>query len=572
MNRSRVFCDYRGEAAAIGQPEGRMAMEEQTGDIGQYAEALYAAAVRKTGDAMAAEDLAQETFLAALMQLARGTRPKNMRAWLQAILSNKYCDWLREKYHRPTYFFGEVGTEPAAEMQTDETAEQLEAIRREIGRLGRIHREVFTRYYVHGQPVEQIAREMRIPAGTVKSRLNQGRERIRKGVKDMENYARQSYEPDTLHISCAGGTGLCGEPFSLVPDSDRLAQSILIAAYPKPLTEAELAGTLGVPAAFVEPVVDRLVEGELMRRTAGGKVYTDFILYTDTDRKANFDMQQDVTEKHFALFWAGMAPGLAALRASEWYRQQAEGARANLELHFCVKTLMNAVVFVRDEVTGAMPWAAYPYRRDGGRWIAMGMQYAAGRRPGDDAAYWKYSVDGESGYEEQDFRGVKSIELRCYGTSLGEKGSYGDVYDHAQQYTRWFFELAEGIPVEESAVSSHVLQRVERLVQGGFVKRGKTLVLNIPALTCAAWREETELATRCAEALAEKVRGVLLPVFAHGCVRLPSHLKSVPEWQRYMFCASSVPMMVIYGAMERGLLLKGVSGPLPAAVLICDRE
>ncbi len=550
-------------------------MEEKEYDLSKYADKLYLAAVRKTGDCMAAEDIAQETFLAALTWLSRGKKPENLWAWLLAILSNKYCDWLREKYNRPQCSFEEYPFEIEGETpwddENDDVEEKLECIRREIGHLARIHREVMTRYYMHDQSVEQIARELRIPVGTVKSRLNHGRQHIRKGVADMENYTKQSYEPDTLHLSCAGEVGLLGEPFSLVPGSDRLAQSILIMAYPKPLAETELAKALGVPAAFVESVVDKLVAGELMQRTAGGKAYTDFILYTDRDRKATFEKQLSVTEKHFPLFWEEMERGLADLREKPWYRQLTEHAKAKLEFHFCVKTLMNAVVSVRDEVTGKMPYSKYPYRKDGGRWIAMGMQYPAGYRRGDDDEFWKYEVNGEAGYEERNFRDTKSLELRCYGTSLGYAATYSDIYDHSQQVVKWFYELAEGIPAEESSIDPHVLQGADNLIRGGLLKKENTLEPDIPVLTRAAYREECELVSIYARMIAARVREVLLPVFESGCVRLPSHLKSVPKWQQYMFCGNSVPMMVIYKAREKGIFLKDADYPLPAVLLVCEK-
>ena len=64
-------------------------------------------------------------------------------------------------------------------------------------------------------------------------------------------------------------------------------------------TEEEIARALGVPTAFVEPVVKRLTEGELMYRAEGSrKVYTDFIIYTDEDRKATFVKQRFPMASH----------------------------------------------------------------------------------------------------------------------------------------------------------------------------------------------------------------------------------------------------------------------------------
>lgn len=383
----------------------------------------------------------------------------------------------------------------------------------------------------------------------------------------MEHYSKQSYEPDTLCLACSGEEGLRHEPFSLVPGSDRLAQSILILAYPKPLTETELAKALGVPAAFVEPVVEKLTEGELMKRTEGGKVYTDFILYTDKDRKATLGKQLATVENYFDLFWEEMERGLEELREKSWYQRQSERARTKLELHFCVKTLLNVYGNVRDEVTGHMPYSEYPYRKDGGRWIAMGMQYPAGYHWEDDRDFRKYAINGEMGYTEHNFKDTKSLEIWIYGTSFGK---YIDNYQ-AHNYVKWFYELWEKVPMEESAVSSHVLQDAENLISWGFLRRDDTLQLDIPVLSRTEHQEECILESKYAEQMAARVREVLLPVFESGYVRLPSHLKSVPKFQQYMYCGDRVPMMVIHKAKEKGLFLDGVDYPVPASMLVYER-
>ena len=44
----------------------------------------------------------------------------------------------------------------------------------------------------------------------------------------------------------------------------------------------------------------------------------------------------------FQLFWEEVEQGLNTLREKPWYQRQSERARTKLELHFSVKTLMNA--------------------------------------------------------------------------------------------------------------------------------------------------------------------------------------------------------------------------------------
>lgn len=545
-------------------------MKEQY-DLVEYVDRLYSAALKKTHDACVAEDIAQETFLTAVRQLAGGKRPDNLWAWLLAILSNKYCDWLREKYNRPQVSFETCSFEIAQEEAPDDDSEEkLEVIRRELGYLSRIHREVMIRFYMHGHTLERIAADLQIPVGTVKSRLNMGRQHVRKGVTDMENYTRQSYEPDTLCIACSGQEGLQHEPFSLVPPSDQLAQSILILAWPRPLTEAELARAVGVPMAFVEPVVERLTAGELMKRTEGGKVYTDFILYNDQDRKATFERQLAVADAHFLLFWEETAKALEELRQRPYWLRQSGRARSKLELYFCIKILMNAEVSVRDEIAGYMPFSEYPYRKDGGRWIASGSQYSAECRHETDAALWKYSVNGEVVFKENRFRDTKELELREYDTVFGRCPNYNNT----SHYVKWFCELWEKVPAEESAVSAHAMQDTDGLLENGFLKQGTEgeLELDLPVVSREEWGNLCRLACDYAVKVCDRIHDVLLPLFESSHVRLPAHLKSVPKWQQYMFCGESVPMAVLHKAVEEGLFLKEVDYPAPAALLIFEKD
>ena len=250
-------------------------------ELTKYVGRLYDAAYRKTCDALQAEELTQETLLAAVQTLSRGFVPDRLWSWLLTVLSNKHNDRLREKYNRSYIYIEDYPLELAdesAEMLETEDAERLELIRRELGRLAWLHREVMVRRYIRNESVGQIAEALRIPPGTVKSRLNTGRRQIREGVNTMEHYAKQSYAPDMLCISISGETGPNNEPFSLV-EADLLAQNILIVSYPKPCTISILSQQLGTPAAFLEPIVNRLADGELLRRTDSGKVYTDFIIY-----------------------------------------------------------------------------------------------------------------------------------------------------------------------------------------------------------------------------------------------------------------------------------------------------
>lgn len=532
----------------------------------EYVDRLYHAALAKAGDAYVAEDIAQETFLAAISALSKGKGPDNIWGWLYSIMSNKYCDWLRDKYNKAQVSFDDYPFEIPEETLDDDSEKKLADIRRELGYLAKSHREVIVRFYMHGDTIEQISHDLNLPQGTVKSRLNTGRKHIKEGVGNMENYTKQSYEPDVLGMSCSGEVGLGGEPFSLVGDTDKLTQNVLLLAYEKPVTDTELAKALGTPVAFVEPIIEKMIDGELMKRTDGGKVYTDFIIYSDKDRKATFQNQLKLVSDNFDLFWCGTAEALDALRVKDYYIRQSEHGKAKLELHFCIKLLLNAHIDVRNEVTGVMPYSEYPYRKNGGRWFAMGQKYAPDCDFKKDHDFWKYGISGEAGTELKNFRDAKYLALRKYDTELGR---YPNCYFKAE-YVKWLYELLSDVPRDESSVGDNVLEASESFIESGILKRSASLEIDIPILTRLEYHDECNLVTKYEKSVSANIHDVLMPIFDSGYVKLPPHLKSVPKWQQYMFCGDSVPMAVIHKAKEKGLFMNGIDYPVPASILVIE--
>lgn len=535
-------------------------------ELTDYVERLYHAALAKSGDSHIAEDISQDTFLAAITALSKGKTPENMWSWLYGIMSNKYCDWLRNKYNKPQISFDDYPFDIPDEVLEDDSEERLISIRRELGYLAKIHREVTVRFYMHGDTIEKISRDLDIPQGTVKSRLNTSRKHIKEGVGNMENYTKQSYDPDILTMSCAGEIGPDEEPFSLVDPTDKLTQNVLILAYRKPVTETELAKALGTPVVFIEPIIEKMIDEELMKRTDGGKVYTDFIIYTDKDRKATLPEQLELAAENFDLFWGKTETALAALRKRDYYLRQSDHGKSKLELHFCIRLLQNAVFDVRTEVTGTTPYSEYPYRKNGGRWFAMGHQSHLDHDFNYDHEFLKYNISGEIGTVIKNFRDAKYLELRKYDTELGEcPHRYFN-----EEYVKWFYEILSCVPGDESSVRDNVIADSEDLIESGILKRNDSLEIDLPILSLSEYRDECNLAAQYVKALSEDIHDVLIPIFNFGYAKLPDHLKSVPKWQQYMFCGNSVPMAVIHKAIEKGLFLKGVDYPVPASILIVE--
>ncbi|MBQ0010066.1 MAG: RNA polymerase sigma factor, partial [Ruminococcus sp.] len=264
-------------------------------EITKYAEYLLAVAMKKCGNISDAEDLTQDTLLAAIQFTNRGGKIENIKYWLTSVLSNKWNGILRKKYHLPLVSIDMIPEIEDTDYDTD--APSAEQIRREVAYLAELQRDVITKHYLEGKKVQDIADEMGVPKGTVLSRLSSGREQIRKGLDSMEQYEKQSYQPERLDIGCHGCSGFHDEPWSLVADN-LMKQNILIVAYEKPLTVVEIAHSLGIPTAYIENAVSELTQSELMRQT-GNKYYTDFMIVTPEQHLKGLDAEISLAEAHY---------------------------------------------------------------------------------------------------------------------------------------------------------------------------------------------------------------------------------------------------------------------------------
>ena len=239
----------------------------RTEELLEHADYLLGAAAGKCDSWDDAQDLVQAVLLEGLLAVRSGKKIDNARNWLVTVLNRRFYDMLREKYRKPLVFCGldyDPVRDAAAVPDLPEDGEEMteeENLRRLVARMTKQYREVLIRHYFRGQGVREIAEKLSLPENTVKSRLRLGRDILRKDLT-MEKYEKQSFEPEQLWLMCTGIPGMNDEPHTLVKD-DRIAMNLLILAYEKPVTLPELADAIGIATAYIEPVVERLVDGEL---------------------------------------------------------------------------------------------------------------------------------------------------------------------------------------------------------------------------------------------------------------------------------------------------------------------
>ncbi len=338
---------------------------------GEYLTYLYGLAEKHYNDCADIDALVQDTIAVLIIKVRGGEPVEYPKGFLTAVLKNKYNAWLREKYKAELveYSDGIFADGYDAFAEQDEIAhrtEEYEAVRREIGRLIRIYREVIVRHYVHGQTAEQIANDLGIPRGTVLSRLSAARNQIKEGLENMEKYSQISYEPKTASIGIWGSNGLSGEPFSLL--RSEIEANILYLAYETPVSVRGLADMMGMPCAYLEPIIDVLVKGELMGRTAGGLVYTRCFVQKYEDSFGDIPAQEALAENYASRIWDIVWKHLEPLTVHDDFAVMSEKQKATMLLFIMNQMLGEVLHQCRPDAehTPNQP----PDRPNAGKWLA----------------------------------------------------------------------------------------------------------------------------------------------------------------------------------------------------------
>jgi RNA polymerase sigma-70 factor, ECF subfamily len=152
-----------------GRDERAWVRRAQAGSASDF-EALFRAhwgpAYLVVRDAAAAEDIAQEGFLAAIRALDRFDRRRPFGPWLHRIVVNRAIDWSRARALRPEA--------EAVDVPAPHRPEPDDELLAELGRLSPEHRAVIVLRYLLEYTPGEIAELLELPRGTVNSRLRRG--------------------------------------------------------------------------------------------------------------------------------------------------------------------------------------------------------------------------------------------------------------------------------------------------------------------------------------------------------------------------------------------------------------
>jgi RNA polymerase sigma-70 factor (ECF subfamily) len=153
----------------------------------EHAAALWRYACRLTGDRARAQDVVQETLLRAWQhpEVANDSE-RSPRSWLFAVARNMIIDERRSaRFRYEVSTLGGVGAlDSTCPDEVNATLDRL-LIRDAMARLTPEHRAVVRRSYLQGWTTAQIASDLRISDGTVKSRLHYALRALRLVLGEM---------------------------------------------------------------------------------------------------------------------------------------------------------------------------------------------------------------------------------------------------------------------------------------------------------------------------------------------------------------------------------------------------
>lgn len=348
----------------------------------EYLPAIFYFCLKKTGNVQEAEDLSADICLEILSALKRTGAPTHFSAWVWKIARNHFSKWVRRRRTVLERFSDceDLSEEYPGNVNVEQDvilSEQLCLLRRELSLIRREYREVLVAHYLENQSVSKIAQKLSVPIGTVKTRLQNGRQKLKEGMDMTREFGVKSYRPEDIDIVLTAGNDRHNHVLPLI--SRMIPKNILLETYRNPSTIEQLSLELGVSAAYMEEEAGLLEKGELLIRE-NGKYQANFCIIS---REA----QAEICE------WLYRDIG----EITEWIIKYLDARCAYFEQnhirwHYAYRPLddlkwamlLHTVDGLWEEALkklNLMPDERYPLHADGSDWIITGYEKYQGKRP-----------------------------------------------------------------------------------------------------------------------------------------------------------------------------------------------
>ncbi|MCM3694629.1 RNA polymerase sigma factor SigW [Neobacillus niacini] len=159
-----------------------------------YSNSIFQLGYRMLGNRHEAEDIAQEAFIRAYVNIKSFNQDLKFSTWLFRIATNLCIDRIRKK--KPDYYLdaevsGTDGLTMYSQLSSNsplpenelESLELQESVQKEILKLPEKYRSVIVLKYMEELSLNEISEILDMPLGTVKTRIHRGREALRQQLR-----------------------------------------------------------------------------------------------------------------------------------------------------------------------------------------------------------------------------------------------------------------------------------------------------------------------------------------------------------------------------------------------------
>lgn len=531
-------------------------MESKIQELLKYTDELWRLAFSKCGNTDDADELVQETYLAALEILNRGKIIEYPKTWLANTLMHIRNSKLRKKYRTPTTL--SLDFEPpfndslytSFEKNDSEPLEYVN-LRKTVASLTLIYRQAVVMHYIGGLSISEIAKQLGVPEGTVKRRLYDGREKMKNEIEKEQDTSREMSDFTPMRVSLSWN-GRLNDKRIITFAQKNIVQEILVCAYKSPLTLTEISEKIGIPIYYIEDLVEEAVELEVMVKI-GNKYAADALL----DYPEDIEHRENLIEKFASNHRDSFATLHAEINAAvdEIYSKDIpQHIRTKLKRFFFIEALqfMNLSMQSGDNETFERP-----RRKDGGNWILMGTAYPLGWNWNN-----KYPLGGHR------ISGREKFTLHEFDTTLFDtlgRYMYLNWIDHESAL---IYSVYRGINPLDMGVPPKMIEQMPHFCHFGVFT--DDIKVDIPVLDKS---EYTALEEKCHE-MSAKLADELKENFARHAeevkVTPPAHIPKTTVSYASTKPIDRFEMAVCCDLYNAGIHLKDVDYCCPPMVLVLE--
>lgn len=149
--------------------------------VERFEPVVFSAALRRVGNAVEAEELAQEVFVQALRKIGQLRDPLCFGGWLRAITARLAINRAVRRRETPVLDPEALAASCREEETPDERAmarERRDQLHAALARLGALDRKTLEAFYLRGESLIEMSNAFAAPIGTIKRRLHVARKRL----------------------------------------------------------------------------------------------------------------------------------------------------------------------------------------------------------------------------------------------------------------------------------------------------------------------------------------------------------------------------------------------------------